>query len=255
MKTTTAKSRLQREPLGPELVAEGLRGLFRSMDFVSRHPALEKGGAEGERFAEIYQQLGLAWEFLAGQCGHWDGFSKTRGGRRKCKICGSFEDAVESAVRWPNPGRKRIGMRSMPDSGATFANKKAATLIDDEIEFHGAKLRVTVQNAYRTKLLGRMDITIAADRMVRLAEGEVECRLDAHTVSLRVARRKKGEAPLRAAFPWELSRAQLKRFPVLLESDEDGQFAGVTIFKPTREKAGRTKNAPGRVRVPPARRR
>ena len=43
----------------------------------------------------------------------------------------------------------------------------------------------------------------------------------------------------RAAFPWELSRARLKRFPVLLESDEDGQFAGVTIFKTTREKAGR----------------
>ena len=245
MKKITAKARLQRE----------LRRLFRSMDFVSRHPALEKEGAEAERFAEIYQPLGLAWEFLARQCGHWDGFRKTRDGRRKCKICGTFEDAAESPVRWPNPGKKRIGKRSVPDSDATFANKKAAALIDDAIDFHGAKLRVIVQNAYRTKLLGRMDITIAADRMVRLAEGEVECRLDTHMIRVRLAPRKKGQAPLRAAFPWELSRARLKRFPVLLESDEDGKFAGVTIFKPTGEKAGRIKNAPGGLRVPPARRR
>ena len=145
---TTAKSRLQRE----------LRRLFRSMDFVSRHPALEKEGAEAERFAEIYQQLGLAWEFLARQCGHGDGFRKARGGRAKCKICGTFRDAAESPVRWPDAGKKRIGKRTVPDSDETFANKKAATLIDDAIDFHGAKLSVIVQNAYRTKLLGRMDI-------------------------------------------------------------------------------------------------
>ena len=237
MKKTTAKSRLQRE----------LRRLFRSMDFVSRHPALEKEGSEAERFAEIYQQLGLAWEFLARQCGHWEGFRKTRGGRKKCKICGTFEDAAESPVLWPNPGKKRIGKRSVPDSDGTFANKKSAMLIDDAIDFHGAKLRVIVQNAYRTKLLGRMDITIAADRMVRLAEGEVECRLDTHLIRVRLTPRKKGQAPLRAGFPWELSRARLKRFPVLLECDEDGKFAGVTIFKPVREKAGRKKRrgAPG----------
>ena len=243
MKSTTAKSRLQREPLGPELVAEGLRRLFRSMDFVSRHPALEKEGAEAERFAEIYQQLGLAWEFLAGQCGHWDGFSKTRGGRTTCKICGTFEDAAEPPVPWPNPGKKRIGKRSVPDSDATFANKKAATLIDDAIDFHGADLGVIVQNAYRTKLLGKMNITIAADRMVRLTEGGVECSLDTHMVGVRMAPRKKGQAPLRAAFPWELSRERLKRFPVLLECDEDGKFAGVTIFKPTRGKVARKKTA------------
>jgi hypothetical protein len=230
---TTAKSRLQRE----------LRRLFRSMDFVSRHPAWEKEGAEADRFAEIYQQLGLAWEFLARQCGHGDGFRKARGGRAKCAICGTLEDAPEVPVLWPNPGKKQIGKRSVPDSDVTFANKKAATLLDDAIDFHGAKLGVTVQNAYRTKLLGKMDITIAADRMVRLSEGGVECRLDEHLIGVRLVPRKKGQAPLRAAFPWELSRARLKRFPVLLECDEDGKFAGVTIFKPTRGKAARKKTA------------
>ena len=207
------------------------------MDFVSRHPALEKGGAEAERFAEIYQQLGLAWEFLARQCGHEDGFRKTRDGRAKCAVCGTFEDAATAPVLPPERGGKRIGRRLMPDSAKTFANKKAATLLDDAITFHGAKLRVTVQNAYRTKLLGKMDVTIAADRLVRLDEGGVECGIDTHMIRLRLTPRKKGQAPPGAGFPWELSRAQLKRFPVLLESGEDGEFAGVTIFKPMRRAA------------------
>jgi hypothetical protein len=181
MKSTTPKSRLLRE----------LRRLFRSMDFVSRRPALEKDDATADRFAEIYQQLGLAWEFLAQQCRHWTGFRKTRDGRAKCGICGTFKDTVQSSMLLPGRGPKRIGRRLMPDSDETFANKKSAMLLDDAVDFHGAKLRVIVQNAYRTKLLGRMDITIAADRMIRLEEGGVECRLDTHMVRLRVAPRKK----------------------------------------------------------------
>jgi len=227
MKKASPKSRLPSE----------LRRLFRSMDFVSRHPALEKGGAEGARFAEIYQQLGLAWEFLARKCGHEDGFRKARDGRAKCAICGTFEDAATAPAVLPEQGDKRIGRRLVPDSAETFAKKKAATLLDDAIVFHGAKLRVIVQNAYRSKLLGKMDVTIAADRMVRLEEGGVECGIDTHTIRLRLSPRKKGEAPPRAGFPWELSRAQLKRFPVLLESGEDGEFAGVTIFKPLQRAA------------------
>ena len=40
-----------------------LHRLLRIMDFVSRHLALKGDTAETRRFAEIYQQLGLAWEF------------------------------------------------------------------------------------------------------------------------------------------------------------------------------------------------
>jgi hypothetical protein len=35
--------------------------LFRSMDFVSWHPALKREGPETERLADIYQQVGLAY--------------------------------------------------------------------------------------------------------------------------------------------------------------------------------------------------
>ena len=40
-----------------------------------------------------------------------------------------------------------------------------------------------------------MDITIAADRMVRIEGGGVECPLDTHLVRLRLTPRKKGQAP------------------------------------------------------------
>jgi len=46
------------------------------MDFVSRHPSLKWDTAESQRLSEIYQQLGLAWEFLALQCRHRDGWRK-----------------------------------------------------------------------------------------------------------------------------------------------------------------------------------
>ena len=39
------------------------------MTFVSRHPALSRRGKPAERFAEVYQQLGMLWEFLA-RLGH-----------------------------------------------------------------------------------------------------------------------------------------------------------------------------------------
>lgn len=74
-------------------VRRELQGLFRSMDFVSRHPALKRDGPEAERFAKIYEQLGLAWEFLALQCRHRSGWRKLRDGKSVCKICGLVRGA------------------------------------------------------------------------------------------------------------------------------------------------------------------
>src|SRR5436190_240095 len=70
-----------------------LRRLFRSMDFVSQHPALKREGWEAERFAEIYQQLGLAWEFLGMQCRHRSGWRKNHDGKFVCKVCGLIRGA------------------------------------------------------------------------------------------------------------------------------------------------------------------
>ena len=69
-----------------------LRRLFRSMDFVSQHPPLERGGRAAERFAEIYQQLGLAWEFLALPCRHRSGWRELPDGKAACKVCGTIRE-------------------------------------------------------------------------------------------------------------------------------------------------------------------
>ena|SRR5882724_9249802 len=66
MKQNSPKGQLRRD----------LHRLLRSMDFVSRHPSLKWDTAESQRLSEIYQQLGLAWEFLALQCRHRDGWRK-----------------------------------------------------------------------------------------------------------------------------------------------------------------------------------
>jgi hypothetical protein len=55
--------------------------LFQSMDFVSRHPALQHNGPQARRFGEIYQQPGVAWEFLALQCPHRGGWRRLRDGK------------------------------------------------------------------------------------------------------------------------------------------------------------------------------
>ncbi len=70
------------------ILKRDLRRLFRSMDFVSRHPALKRDTVEARRFAEIYQQLGLAWEFLALQCKHKNGWRKLRDGNLPARFAG-----------------------------------------------------------------------------------------------------------------------------------------------------------------------
>jgi hypothetical protein len=102
-----------------------LRRLFRSMDFVSRHPALKRAGPEAERLADIYQQLGLAWEFLALQCRHRSGWRKTREGKFACKVCGLIRGASESWLLLPRDGKKRIGRRAVPTSKRTFPAAEA----------------------------------------------------------------------------------------------------------------------------------
>ena len=214
-----------------------LRRLFRSMDFISRHPALKRDSEEARRFAEIYQQLGLAWEFLALQCKHKGGWRKLRDGKSACKICGLIRGAKEHWLLLPHDGRKFIGHRAMPNSKCTFPNRKTATVVNDTIDFHGAKLNVEVLNSHRSKLFRSKDILCAAERMVRLNEEGVECRLDGHLITIELRKHKRGAMPPYSHFIWELPRKFLKNFPVMLEFDNRRQFTGLTIFKPDMQKA------------------
>ena len=223
--------------------------LRRSMDFASQHPALLKYGAGklGTQVAEIYQQLGLAWEFLGLQCLHWDGFAKAANGTETCKICGKVKSQGDAWLLLPKNGRKIVGRRLLPTSKKTFSSEEKARLLVDSIEFHGAKLGVEVQNAYRSSLFGKeRDTTIAADRMVRLREGGIECHLDTHTLHLRLAANEPRDRLPFGAFPWELSKTQLKRFPIILEYDRRGRFVGLTLFRTTRSRSHQTSRATGR---------
>lgn len=211
-----------------------LRQLLRSMDFVSRQPGLNKRGKEGERFAAIYQQLGALWEFLGLQCQHDDGWREVSGGKSVCKICGLVKGADERWLLLPRVGPKAIGRRSTPNSKRTFPNRKAATIVNDTIAFHGTKLNVEVLNQHRStaRFFRKHDWTIAADRLVRLEESGVEVRFDTHLVRLEMRKHQRGEMPPYSGFVSELPRKLLKNFPVMLQYDKRGKFSGLTIFKP-----------------------
>ena len=235
MKTKASTSQLQRE----------LRRLMRSMDFVARHPALQRDTAEGRKMAEVYQQLGVAWEFLALQCKHRGGWLKTREGKRACKVCGLMRGVKEPWLLLPHAGKKSIGRKARPTSDKTFPNKKAARIVEDAIEFHGAKLSVDVHNSYRSRLFGRskLDIAVAAERGVRLEEAGVEYWLDTHTLDIRLRPHKRGDEPPFISFVSELPRKALKHFPVMVQYDQRGRFVGVVIFKPLTRKAQRSSRA------------
>ena len=211
-----------------------MRQVERSLDFVARQPALKRDTAEARRFAEIYQQLGQAWEFLALQCKHRAGWRKLRAGKSACKICGLIRGVKESWLLLPRDGKKTIGRRALPNSKRTFPNRKAGTVVNDTIDFHGAKLNVEVLNPHRStsRFFRKHDWTIAADRMVRLEEDGIEVRFDSFSVGVKLKKHKLGEMPPYTHFVSELPRKFLKKFPVMLQFDKQNQFTGLVIFKP-----------------------
>ena len=138
----------------------------------------------------------------------------------------------------PHEGKKTIGHRARPTTKRTLPNRQAATVVNDALEFHGAKLKVEVLNPHRSSsrwMRGR-DWTIAADRLVRLEEGGIEVRFDAHLVTVEVRKHQRGEMPPYSHFVWELPRKLLKNFPVMLQFDKLRRFTGLTIFKPDQKR-------------------
>jgi hypothetical protein len=136
----------------------------------------------------------------------------------------------------PRDGKKTIGCRAVPNSKRTFENRKMATVVNDTVNFHGAKLNVEVLNLHRSRLFSRSDILCAAERIVSLQEGGIEYRIDGHLASIELRKHKRGEMPPYSAFVWELPRKLLKNFPVMLEYDKRRRFVGLTIFKPVPQK-------------------
>jgi len=224
MTKETEKDRLKKE----------FKRLFKNMDFVC-DSYLNKEGVpekEQERFADIYQQLGQVWEFLALQCKHWDGYKKTREKKEVCRICGTVKGAEESQILLPAKGLKRIGSTAKPNSKKTFPAKKESQIVKDAIRFHGAFLDVDVHNAYKSNLFKEHEINIAAERNVTLKERGVEYTIGKTRIDLDVEKpKKKGSKPPYGNFAFELRKKDLKHFPVIFKFDDDLTFLGLTIFR------------------------
>ena len=100
MPSITASARLKMD----------FRRLRRSMDFASTHRSLSSPHSKlGRHLAEIYQQLGHVWEFLALQCRHEEGSRTTRTGIPVCRICGTVEGTCEQWRLLPRSKRKSDG--------------------------------------------------------------------------------------------------------------------------------------------------
>lgn len=132
----------------------------------------------------------------------------------------------------------------MPNSKRTFPNRKTGTVVNDTVEFHGAKLNVEVLNPHRSTsrwMRGR-DWTISEDRLVRLEEGGVEVSFCSFQVAVKLRKHKRGEMPPYTHFVSELPRKFLKTFPVMLQFDQRRRFTGLLIFKPGDESTRKRKN-------------
>jgi hypothetical protein len=224
MTEETEKGRLRKE----------FKGLFENMDFVCDNYLNKEGVAKKEqkRFADIYQQLGQVWEFLALQCKHWDGYKKTREKKEVCRICGTVKGAEESHILLPAKGSKKIGRAVNPNSRKTFPNKKEAGIIKDSIRFHGALIDVDVHNAYKSNLFKEHEINIAAERNVALKERGVGYTIGKHRIDVDVEKpKKKGSKPPYGNFAFELRKKDLKHFPVIFKFDDDFKFLGLTILR------------------------
>ena len=229
MSSTNPKKNLTKNQIRKEI-----RSLFTSMDFVSKNFLHKKSISKKElrKFFNIYQQLGLAWEFLGLQCKHWDGYKKTGDKRETCRICGKVKSVDDFYCLLPQEGHKKIGGKLKPNSKKTFKNKREAKILNDTINFHGALLNVDVHNSYKSRLLGDKDkVNMAAERIVTLKERGIECYIDQHLIYVKMSKtRKKVGGNKYGGFPWEIKKKNLKNFPVIFDFDEKYRFLGLTIL-------------------------
>lgn len=201
------------------------------MDYVSDKYLLKTktkiSKKNAEIFFNIYQQLGLAWTFLSLKCRHWDGYKK-RGGKLVCRICGGINGINHEGYLLPVKGKKVIGrmIKPMDDTKEkSKLTKKEAEIVNDTIKFHGAKLNVSVFEEYSS---GK--INIAADRVVKLHEDGVVIDICNDIIGIIIKEPKRG-ARIYGGFVEELPDRLLKKMPIILSYDKNGNLYEVEILR------------------------
>src|SRR3989304_5214781 len=106
-----------------------VRRVFRALDFAGKHISGESPPkATQNTYFNIYQALGLAWEFLGLQCKHWDGYKRNRDGKQVCRICGKIKGVQEGFFLLTDSRMKKIGRGAGPTSKKTLVqNRKTQT--------------------------------------------------------------------------------------------------------------------------------
>jgi len=94
------------------------------MDFVSRHPVLKRDTAEARRLAEIHHQLGSAWEFLALQCRHREGWRELRDGHFVSELPRKLLKNFHVMLQFDKRRRFTGLVVFKPNTEAQFANRK-----------------------------------------------------------------------------------------------------------------------------------
>ncbi len=214
-------------------IKEQLGTLFQSMDFVSNNflDSEKMGKKESQIFFNIYQQLGLAWEYLGLQCKHWDGYKRTRDKKKTCKICGKVKGADDFHILLSQKGPKKLGVKLKPNSKKTFETKNDAKIVNDTINFYGALINIDVHNSYKSSVFGK-GINMAAERIVNVIEENIECHINQHLVYIRLCDKDREARKKRyGGFPWEIKKKNLKHFPVIFDFDERYNFFGLTILR------------------------
>ena len=131
----------------------------------------------------------------------------------------------------PVHGKKVIGRMVKPTrKNKEGLSKKDATILDDVIKFHGAKLKVSVFNGYPSRLKFLKSVNIAADRIVTLEENGLIVNIDKHIAGIRIKKNNKKRAPLYSSFLWEIKKSTLKKMPILLSYDKKGKLAEIEIL-------------------------
>lgn len=219
--------------MNKEDLKKELKKLFKSMDYIADNYLLKRKittKIAGE-FYNIYQRLGLLWEFLGYQCKHWDGYKK-KDDKFLCRICGKVKGVKDEYYLLPVMGRKVIGRMIIPGKDKLNSlSKKGAEIVNDTIEFHGAKLNVSVFNGYKSKLgKRREEINIAPDRVVTLKEDGLVVDISKHIAGMKIKSLEK-QWPVYGGFLWELPKRILKRMSIILSYDKKGKLVEIELLR------------------------
>lgn len=220
-----------------------LKKILKAMDYVSKHGlGRMQGGRERQAQLQydIYQAMGAAWHYYGLMCAHRKGYRRVSKTELACRLCGHIKGSPVNEYLIPTKGVKTIG-RFVPAprlNEEVRQSKHAAALVRDKIRFHGTELSVNVHHAYPSRLF-KSKISVAAGREIALREKEVEVFIDDYLIGFHFLKKPKtGQThrlrnqPVYGAFPNELPKRVLSKFPVMFSYDSKGRLEGIEIFRP-----------------------